>query len=300
MANVNMAWLYAITKFGYPPKLANFHEAMEDAVRLGFQAIEIEVYGEQNLIEVEEGKKELKDHLSRLNLKVVNLAAIFRQVVSSETREKERGLSLFARAADLANYFGSPMIQTDTFSPPIQYVGKRPYGENIVFGEEYKVRVPSGFSWLHFWKNLVSSMKSCSAIAREHGLLFTVEPRIGETISNSDAMLSLMNEVEEDNFGAVLDTGHLHSAKELLPVSIEKLNKKIFYVHLSDNDGRDNYHRAPGKGTIDWDGVFEGLRKYNFKGYVAIDVGGKDIDDLEVEVVSSRVFAEQMYNKYLV
>ncbi len=45
---------------------------------------------------------------------------------------------------------------------------------------------------------------------------------------------------------------HLHAAKELIPLSVEKLGSRIFYIHASDNDGRDNYHWAPGKGTVDW------------------------------------------------
>ncbi|MFP3195481.1 MAG: TIM barrel protein [Caldivirga sp.] len=59
-----------------------------------------------------------------------------------------------------------------------------------------------------------------------------------------------MDEVSMDNFGAVLDVGHLNAAKELIPLSIEKLGDRVFYVHASDNDGRDNYHWSPGRGVV--------------------------------------------------
>lgn len=137
-------------------------------------------------------------------------------------------------------------------------------------------------------------MERCSRIAEEYGLKFVIEPRIGETVSNSDAMLKLIEDVGEDSFGAVLDTGHLHAAKEMLPLSIEKLGNRIIYVHVSDNDGGDNYHWTPGKGTINWDSVFKALRKHNYKGYIAIDVGGHDIRDrLDEEVLEARKFIEQ-------
>ncbi|MGC8601789.1 MAG: sugar phosphate isomerase/epimerase family protein [Thermoprotei archaeon] len=299
MSKVNLAWLYAITKYGYPPSIDDVHRAIDDAKRLGFRAMELEVYGERNLKEFEERKKEIKDHISLEGLKVVNLAGIFRDLITEDQSTRERGLSLFKRACDLAVYFDSPMIQTDTFTPPLEFVSKKPYSENISFAERYEVRVPQGFSWERFWKNLVVSMKQCSLIAKDHGLTFSIEPRVGETISNSDAMLWLIKEVSEDNFGAVLDAGHLHAAKELLPLSVEKLGEHIVYVHLSDNDGRDNFHRAPGNGNIEWDSVFEGLRRHGFSGYVAIDVGGKDIPDLDSEVTRARSFAETMYDKYL-
>jgi len=112
-------------------------------------------------------------------------------------------------------------------------------------------------------------------------------------------MLKLLEEVDEENFGAVLDCGHLNAAKEIIPLSIEKLGEKIMYVHASDNDGRDNYHFAPGKGTIDWDGVFQALKKHNFNGYVAIDVGGEEVKNrLNEEVLEVKNFSKKFFKKY--
>ncbi|MFP3220713.1 MAG: sugar phosphate isomerase/epimerase [Candidatus Marsarchaeota archaeon] len=299
MHRINMAWLYAITKYGYPPPLPDVFRTIDDAVRLGFRALELEVYGESNLREFQREKGKIREEIEARGLKVVNVAGVFRELISPDEREREKALSMFRETCELADFFGSPMVQTDTFTPPVQFVGKKPYSESVSFAEAYDVVVPEDFSWVSFWNSLVNVMKSCSKAAADHGLLFAIEPRVGETVSNTDAMLSLMREVGEDNFGAVLDTGHLHAAKELLPLSVEKLGKKIYYVHLSDNDGRDNFHRAPGKGTISWDGVFRGLRKFGFSGYVAIDIGGKDVTDLDKEVTEGRLFAERMYEQYL-
>lgn len=300
MAKVCLAWLYAITKYGYPTPVDRMLAAFEDAARLGFRYVEVEAVGERNLAEVEARRGELRAKLGDLGLEVVNFAGIFREIVSPDARERERALELLARAADLAAYFGAGMLQTDTFTPPIEFVGARPYSTAVVFGERYRVRVDPAFSWRRFWSTLVESMRRASRIAAERGLLFVVEPRIGETVSNSDAMLRLIDEVGEENFGAVLDVGHLHAAKELIPLSVEKLDGRIFYVHASDNDGRDNYHWAPGRGTVDWEGVFEALRKHGFRGPIAVDVGGPDIAHrLDEEVVAAREFLEKMAARYL-
>ena len=113
---------------------------------------------------------------------------------------------------------------------------------------------------------------------------------MGEMVSNTDALLRLMDAVDNDNFGAVVDTGHQHAQKEILPLSIEKLGNRVYYLHASDNDGQTNQHLALGRGTVDWDGVFLALKKHGFSGYVAVDVGR--VPDLEVQVRESKAFLE--------
>jgi len=292
---INLAWLYAITKYGYPPSMDDTFRTFEDAKRLGFEAIELEVYTEKNLMEFEENKARLREDVESLGLKVVNCAAIFPEMVSPDRRTAEKGLEFFRRTSELATYFNAPMVQGDTFTPPMSFVGAAPYKGGIVFGQRYRVVVDPGFSWARFWGALVEAMRKAARIAADRGLVFTLEPRVGETVSSSDAMLRLLEAVNEDNFGAVLDCGHLNAQKELLPLSIEKLGGKIWYVHVSDNDGRDNYHFAPGKGTIDWDGVFQALKKHGFCGYFAVDVGGKEVKDrLDEEFSEAKRFLEEM------
>jgi sugar phosphate isomerase/epimerase len=296
---MNLAWLYAITKYGYPPPINKIFNVIDDMKNLGFNAIELEVYTSKNLLEFEEKKEEIKKYIKDLDLKVINLAAVLPELLDSNEDIRKKGIEYFKRSIDLAIFFESPMIQTDTFTPPLKFEGKAPYKGAIVFGEKYKVIIDKDFSWKKFWKILVETMKKCAKAAKKNNLLFTIEPRIGETISNTDAMLKLLEEVNEENFGAVLDCGHLNAAKEIIPLSIEKLGEKIMYVHASDNDGRDNYHFAPGKGTIDWDGVFQALKKHKFNGYVAIDVGGEEIKNrLNEEVLEAKNFLEKLFEKY--
>lgn len=294
-----LAWLYAITKYGYPTPVEHIFEAFRDASRLGFSHVELEAYGEANLRDILENKERIRDVVGELGLRVVNVAGIFPELLSPSEGTREKALLMMEECAKLATYLGAELLQTDTFTPPLEFIGARPYSTAIAFGERYRVKVSPEFSWRKFWSVLVGVMKKLAQLASDYGLRLVVEPRIGETISNSDAMLRLIDEVGEEDFGAVLDTGHLHAAKELLPLSVEKLGDRIYYVHASDNDGRDNYHWAPGRGTVDWDGVFEALRKHRFDGPIAIDVGGPDIADrLDQEVSAAKKFLEEKIRKY--
>ncbi len=51
------------------------------------------------------------------------------------------------------------------------------------------------------------------------------------------------------------------------------------YVHVADNDGRDNRHLVPGHGTVDWEEVFRLLKRKSFDGFFSIDL--EKLPDLE-------------------
>jgi len=288
-------WLYAISKYGYPPSLENTLKAVREMIDLGFQAIELEAVTSQNLRELSNIRKKIREICESRGASIVNFCPIFRDLVNYDKRKRSQAIRLFEDAAELASYFDSETIQTDTFTPPLRFEGETPYKEAISFGKQVSVRIPPDFRWPKFWAILVDSMRRCDRIAEQHGLKFCVEPRVGESVSNTDAMLRLIEAVGSSNFGAVLDTGHLHAQKEILPLSAEKLGKKIFYIHVSDNDGRDNFHLRPGKGTIDWEGLFRMLKRIGFRGYYAVDIG--NVPNLEDEMIKSKRFLERLGEK---
>ncbi len=286
------AWLYAISKYTYVNKIESIYSAIRDMAKLGFKAIELETIREENLAAQLEHKKELKALLSELDLKVINLCAVNETLLRVGWAS---ALDFFEKSAELAVYLGSPMIQLDSFVPPVKFISDLPYKDSIKFGVSLKVDVDPSFRWDKHWQLMVDSVKACNKIAENHGLKLCMEPRVGEAIANSDAILRLMDWVGSDNFGAVLDTGHLHAGKEIIPISAEKLNKKIFYVHASDNDGRDNLHLGVGKGTVDWEGMLRVLQKHAFDGYIAIDIG--HIPDLDEENIRSVKYLEDVASR---
>jgi sugar phosphate isomerase/epimerase len=152
----------------------------------------------------------------------------------------------------------------------------------------YQVIIDRQFSWQKEWDALIDGIHRCNEMARTRGLRLCLEPRVGENVSNTDAMLRLSDAIPDRNFGAVLDTGRQNAQKEILPLSVEKLGDRIFYVHVSDNDGRTNAHLPLGQGTIDWEGVFLALRKHRFDGYVAMDLGY--LPKIDEEYVRSKKF----------
>lgn len=194
-------------------------------------------------------------------MKIVNFCPILPDSISLNEKKCKKALELFEIGVEIAQHFGSETIQLDSFTPPLKFVSGIPYKEAIKFGRQFRVRVDRKFKWQDQWEVIVRTVRFCSEKAKKAGMRLLMEPRVGENVCNTEAILRLMDAVNNPNFMAVLDTGHLNAQKEILPLSIEKLGKRIGYLHVSDNDGRDNKHLALGKGTIDWKGVFLALKK---------------------------------------
>lgn len=289
---ISCCWLFAISKYGYPPSLPDTHRALEEMEALGFKNVELEGVGEENLRAVYDARQELKKRCEDLGLTVVNFCPVLPDLVHPDKARRIHALDLFKLGVETAGSLGCEMVQTVSATPPLTFVGEAPYKEALAYGQRYQVKVDPAFRWDDLWGWLTDSMGACADEADRAGLTLCVEPRVGEIISNTDALLRLMEAVDSDNFGAVLDTGHLHAQKEILPLSVEKLGSRIRYVHASDNDGQTNQHLPPGKGTVDWEGVFLALKKHEFTRYVAVDVG--NVPTVDAAYTESKTFLEKL------
>lgn len=293
---ISCCWLYAITKYGYPPSIPDTFRVLGEMKALGFEYVELEGVRRDNLMAVYEQRHELKKYCEGEGLRVINFCPVLPGSVSLNRREREESWDLFKRAVEIAVFFGCATIQGDSFTPPLRFRGDSPYRESISYGKHFSVEVDPEFDWNRQWEGMVESFSFMTREARKAGLRFCIEPRVGELLSNTDAILRMMDAVNDDNFGAVLDTAHQNAQKEILALSVEKLGSRVFYVHAADNDGRLNDHLAAGRGTVDWDGVFQALKKHHFSGYLAIDVGM--VQDLDAQYHESFEFLKGMAAKY--
>jgi sugar phosphate isomerase/epimerase len=264
--------MYALGKYGFPPTLDQTLQAIQDMADMGFEYIELEGLGADNLREVIDNRERLKQACQRAGVRVSDFALVLPELISTDEEEMERAVALFEEGVKTAVYLGSPFVWIDSHAPPLEIVEGALLTQQLEFGQEYRVRIPEDFDWNQIWDRFVRSVGRCNQIAKENGVRLLIEPRVGEITSNSEALLRLIEAIDDDNFGVILDTAHQHAQKEILPLSVEKLGKHIRYVHIADNDGRDNWHWVPGMGNIDWEAVFLALKKQGYDSYYAIDV----------------------------
>ena len=72
-------------------------------------------------------------------------------------------------------------------------------------------------------------------------------------------------------FGLCLDTGHLNLVKQDVRYYIPILNKRIKALHIHDNDGLSDTHKAPYTGTIVWKDFCDELRKIGYNGDITFE-----------------------------
>jgi len=293
---ISCCWMYAIGKYGFPPKISNMKKAIREMAQMGFKYIELEGVGYENLRSVYENKESLKEECLRNELKVVNFAPIIPQSLSSDPYESKEGLKYFEMGVKTASYLGSARVWIDSYIPPIVIKEGKSYVENLDFGKQIYARLLPHFSWKSFWKKYIENIKKCNQICKHYEVELLIEPRVGEVLSNSDALLRLFDVVDDDNLGVILDIAHQHAQKEILPIAIAKLANKIRYVHVADNDSRDNHHYIIGNGNVDWDGIFITLKSIGYDGYYAIDL--EKLPNLPDAFLKTKKILEKYAQKY--
>lgn len=271
---IGLAYLYTISKYGYPPSIENGFKAMKDASQMGYKNIELEGLFQEHLIEVHSRRKEFKDRMGDLGLRCYNFCPVVPEMISPSAVERKKAAKIFALGVETAAYFGADTVHIATFAPKLEFVGGRPYSQGgYSFKKHYRVKVDPDFCWDDFWKISVEAARTGADLAKKNGLDMIVEPRVGETISGTDSLLRLIDHVERDNLKANFDFAHLHAQFEILPLSVEKLGGKIGGVHVADNDGNSTAHMALGHGTIDFEGTFRALLKHKYNGVIGVDLG---------------------------
>jgi len=295
-------WIYAIDKYGYPPSLEDTYRAVREMAALGFKYLEmegvvIEGLNEENLTNIAKDKRKIKSLCEDLGVKIATFLPIIPSLVSLDSKKREKALNLFEIAVEIADCFGSEYLYSDSFAPPLKFIGEAPYQKSINFGREFKVQIDPDFSWEEQWEILVISLSQCNEKAKKAGKKFIIEPRLGEMVSNTDSLLRLIEAIDDENFGVLFDTAHLYPQKEILPLSIEKLGRKIYYVHIADSNGASNEHLAIGAGRIEWEGIFAALKKHRFDGCIGIDIG--KVPHLDEEFLKAKEFVEENYGENL-
>lgn len=70
----------------------------------------------------------------------------------------------------------------------------------------------------------------------------------------------------EELFGFCFDTGHCQLARQNIPRAVRILGKRIKALHMQDNSGHLDDHRAPYTGTIDWEAFLASLKAVGYTG----------------------------------
>ena len=93
---ISCCWLYAISKYGYPPSISDTYRALEDMQRLGFKYVELEGVGEENLQAVYEERENLKAFCEERGLQVINFCPVLPDIVSLDKQKRGKAMRLLS------------------------------------------------------------------------------------------------------------------------------------------------------------------------------------------------------------
>ena len=143
--------------------------------------------------------------------------------------------------------------------------------------------IPLKIPYWKAWKYLVDVISKCAKISEELGVPIALEYKPENILNNVDSTLRLLSEVNSNNIGVLLDTGHAIVAREHLPTVVEMLNKKLLHVHFDDNYG--DWDRDMPPGTVhNFKPFLEALKRINYKGCLSMDVWPHEDARKEIEL----------------
>lgn len=281
---VGCAFLYNITRFGFPPTFDDSVRALYEIKELGYHSAELEVDIDENLEDYIRKEQIMKSALKELDMQVSGVIGVVQQGFSTDDTTADKALEKFKTLCGFISRIGTKYAIICTYMPAEIKLVK---GTEIYRGSPpLQLELPKDFKWSQFWANAVKRFKKMAEVAKEHGLDLIIENRVGDFASTSEGLLNLLQQSGMDNVGLLLDIAHMNATKEHLEIAISKCANYIKYVHLSDNDGTSSKHNAFGNGNIDFKRVLKSLKHIGFNGYINVDVGG--VSDPKLAYLESR------------
>ena len=134
------------------------------------------------------------------------------------------------------------------------------------------------------WDNSLESMRKIIKTAEDCGVTYCVEAvnRFETCLINTAAeALEYTARIDSPNIGILLDTYHMNIEENSIPDAIRAVGKKLTSFHTGENN-----RTAPGRGHLDWDGIFGALSEIGYGGRIISEpfvmMGGEVGRDIHV------------------
>lgn len=116
-------------------------------------------------------------------------------------------------------------------------------------------------------RRVVENLRWFGDRAAEKGIRLAVENIYGGRFySQIDELIQLVEEVNRDNVGFCLDVGHANIDGVDIPSAVQRMGRKLYEIHLHDNNGKKDQHLPIGFGTVNWIEVIEALNSIHYPG----------------------------------
>jgi len=150
------------------------------------------------------------------------------------------------------------------------------------------------------WRSLRTSLDDICLFAMPFNIQIAIEPAdryetdLIQTVADA---LRMINELDRDNLGVVLDTGHAHVVGESSVDALATAQDRLFHIHIDDNHGLRDQHLIPGKGSFDFTAFLKALEKSRYQGYLGVELGWDDTPDPDSAALQTLRYIKSLDNQ---
>ena len=238
---------YAVHAYAWTTSWSDATLGLIDHARdLGFDLIEIP------LMELEQVHPErIKERLLSTGLSVCTSTACSEaaDITAEDPATRERGIRYLEACVRATATMGGSSFSGVIYSA----IGRRIDG---IPGEQY-------------WQRAADGLRRVARTAAELGVTISIEPiNRYETflVNTCEQALRLRSMINEPNVGIHLDAYHMNIEEDEFYAPTKKAVPALRHFHLSES------HRGiPGRGTVDWEGIYRALAEGGYRGVVGLE-----------------------------
>ncbi len=172
-------------------------------------------------------------------------------IASAESAVREKGIQFLKQQAEALSETGIYELGGIIYS---SWPGKMPFGDTD--------KRP-------YWDRSVASMRQAIKTAEDCGVLFHMEVvnRFEQYMMNTAAeAVQYVEEVGSDHCKVLLDTFHMNIEEDSFTEAVRTAGKHLGHFHLGENN-----RRAPGRGNLPWQEIFDATREIGFEGSIVME-----------------------------
>jgi len=174
-----------------------------------------------------------------------------RDVSHDDAAARRPGVEYLKTCVDIARAVGSPHVAGPMYSAT---------GKTRLLAPEER-RQQRGWA--------AESLREVADYAGERGVVLAMEPlnRFETDLVNTvDQGLELIDLIDRDNVGLMLDTFHMNIEEKHLGDAIRRAGDRVIHFQVSEND-----RGTPGTGHVDWSGTWTALDEIGYEGSIVIE-----------------------------
>lgn len=298
--HITCAFLYSITRYGYPPAADRMVDYVREMAELGFRSVELEGIGGEHLQAVARKSTGIRQALDDHGLSLPVFCTVLPQLGSVHAPQRNHALELFRLGCETAKALGAPAVLDNGPLVPYEFPADLPVSRHYVPELLQRIGLPASLEWNRYRDELVETLQQACDIAASFGLSYYLHPCCGSLTETTDGYLWIKQAVGRNNLKFNFDVANQFYMRENLSLGLLKLAGELDYIHISDNRGTHIEHRTVGDGAIDWELLFSTLARIGFRGQLSLDIGGAEtaIDDLDTAYRLSAERVETLIAKY--